>query len=133
MTTREPCAGGIVLDSDGRILLIKRANPPNQGRWSVPGGRCLPDESCEDACVREVREETGLEVRIVRTAGDVVLIGPGGVFYDVTDFVCEVVGGELVAGDDATDARWVPRTELQSLDLAEGLIDALTEWEVLPR
>src|SRR5437870_1608646 len=60
VTNRQACAGGIVLDSEGRILLVKRAHEPGMGLWSIPGGRCQPGESREDACDREVKEETGL-------------------------------------------------------------------------
>src|SRR5579859_374033 len=60
MRRREPCAGGIVHDGDGRLLVVRRGRPPSAGRWSVPGGRCRPGEPAADACVREVAEETGL-------------------------------------------------------------------------
>ena len=129
----QPCAGAVVLDGAGRLLVIRRGQEPSLGRWSIPGGRCLPDEDRADACVREVAEETGLVVRVLRAAGQVELDGPGGAVYDVVDFHCEPVGGELRAGDDALDARWVTRAELDELDLAPGLVDALTEWGLLPR
>lgn len=130
---REPCAGGIVLDGEGRLLLIRRGREPSLGLWSVPGGRCLPGERSDAACVREVAEETGLRVEVERRAGSVVLAGPQGVLYDVDDYVCRVVGGTLRAGDDATDARWVTRADLAVLPLAPGLVEALGEWGVLPR
>src|SRR2546430_12165360 len=71
VTVHEPCAGAIVFDGAGQLLLIKRGRPPSQGSWSVPGGRCLPGEAEPDACVREVAEETGLAVRVLRLAGRV--------------------------------------------------------------
>ncbi len=77
-------------------------------------------------------EETGLQVRIVRHAGRVERTGPGGVLYEIDDFVCSVHGGTLEAGDDAADARWVTRSELASFELAPGLLEALTEWDALP-
>jgi len=129
---RQPCAGAIAHDAAGRILLIRRGTAPSAGSWSVPGGRCLPGESAAAACVREVAEETGLTVEVVRLAGTVERPAPGGVIYVIDDFVCRVVGGELVARDDATDARWVSRAELGELPLVPGLVAALTEWGVLP-
>ncbi|HEY8827823.1 MAG TPA: NUDIX domain-containing protein [Jatrophihabitantaceae bacterium] len=132
MLDREPCAGGIVFDQAGRLLLIRRGHPPAQGSWSVPGGRCRPGESTPDACVREVAEETGLTVIVVRFAGHAELDGPTGSVYDIDDFLCAVVGGSLRAGDDAEDARWVRRDELAGLDLAPGLLDALTGWDLMP-
>ncbi len=128
----EPCAGGIVLDAARRLLVVRRGKPPSMGRWSIPGGRCKPGESARAACVREVAEETGLDVEVVRSAGRVTRDGPAGVVYDIEDFVCSVRGGQLQAGDDALEARWVTRAELADLDLATGVVDALAEWGVLP-
>ena len=128
----EPCAGGLVFDLARRLLLIRRATPPSAGLWSVPGGRCEPGESPAQACVREVAEETGLRVRVVRHAGRVERDGPGGVVYLIDDFVCSIVDGELRAGDDAGEARWVSAAELPSLRLTPGLLEALTKWRLLP-
>ncbi|HEY3631484.1 MAG TPA: NUDIX domain-containing protein [Jatrophihabitantaceae bacterium] len=128
----EPCAGGIVLDAAGRLLVVQRSQPPSAGKWSIPGGRCEPRESSRDACIREVREETGIDVEVLRSAGRVQREGPGGVGYDIEDFVCAVRGGVLRAGDDALDARWVTRTELAALDMAPGVVEALASWNVLP-
>ena len=71
-------------------------------------------------------------VPIVRRAGRVKRAGPNGVGYDIEDFVCSVDGGELRAGDDASEARWVSHAELASLDLVPGLLDALASWDALP-
>lgn len=129
----QPCAGGIVFDEQGRLLLIRRGHEPSAGTWSVPGGRCAPGESAAETCVRELAEETGLQVRVLRRAGRVQRDGPGGVGYEIVDFVCAVVGGTLRAGDDATDARWVSRAELGALPLSPGLEETLREWRLLPR
>jgi 8-oxo-dGTP diphosphatase len=133
MPGRQPCAGGIVFDPAGRLLLIRRGRPPAMGSWSVPGGRCRPEEAPAAACVREVAEETGLAVRILRWAGRVDRDAPDGGTYVIDDFVCELVGGELRAGDDALDARWFTAAELEALDLVPGLLDALTGWDVFLR
>jgi 8-oxo-dGTP diphosphatase len=100
--------------------------------WSVPGGRCRPGESPRDACVREVNEETGLVVTVVRHAGRVQRDGPDAVIYDIDDYVCSLSGGQLRAGDDATEVRWVTRADLASLPLVPLLHETLTEWELLP-
>ncbi|MCU1655974.1 MAG: ADP-ribose pyrophosphatase-like protein [Pseudonocardiales bacterium] len=133
MTLRQPCAGAIVFDDQRRLLLIKRGRPPSQGSWSVPGGRCRPGEAERDACAREVVEETGLVVRVLHLAGRVERTGPAGEVFDIADFVCEVLGGSLRAGDDADEARWATRDELASLELVPGLLDALSGWGLLPR
>jgi 8-oxo-dGTP diphosphatase len=121
-----------VFDDARRLLLIQRGTPPASGLWSIPGGRCELGEPPAAACVREVAEETGLNVQVERHAGRVERDGPGGVIYEIDDFVCSVVGGALRAGDDAVDARWVTAAELGSLDLVPGLLDALTAWRLIP-
>jgi ADP-ribose pyrophosphatase YjhB (NUDIX family) len=98
----------------------------------VPGGRCLDGEPPATACVREVAEETGLTVTVVRPVGRVERDGPDGVVYDITDYLCTLNGGELRAGDDATEARWVTRAHLDELELVPELVECLTLWDVLP-
>lgn len=126
-----------MLDAAGRLLVVRRGQPPSAGKWSIPGGRCKPGESSRDACVREVLEETGVLVDVLRSAGRVWRKGPDDVGYDIEDFVCAVrdgpaVGGQPRAGDDAIDARWVTRAELDSLDMAPGVVEALASWNALP-
>ncbi len=133
MDAKVPCAGAIVFDAQRRLLLIQRGQPPSAGSWSVPGGRCETGETPQQACVREVLEETGVEVTAVRWAGQVERPAPDGRIYVIDDYVCEPAHPvALRAGDDADDARWVGRAELDTLPLAPGLRDALTEWQLLP-
>lgn len=132
MAVTQPCAGGIVFDAQRRLLLIKRAHAPAAGTWSLPGGRCLTGEPAEHACVREVAEETGLTVRVLRSAGSITRDGLDGIVYAIEDFVCEATGGRLCAGDDADDVRWATRADLQRIDLAPGLLTVLDEWQLLP-
>jgi 8-oxo-dGTP diphosphatase len=129
---RVACAGAIVLDGAGRLLLIRRGREPGRGLWSLPGGRCEPGEDAAAAAVRETHEETGLEVTAGRLVGRVERPGPGGITYLIDDLACTVTGGTLRAGDDADDARWVGAAELAALPVTEGLLDALTRWGVLP-
>ena len=126
-----PCVGAIITDRAGRLLLIRRGHPPARGLWSVPGGRVEPGETDERALVREIREETGLAVRVGRLVGAVRRSGPGGVVFDIRDYAATVTGGTLTPGDDADDARWAGPEELAGLPLASGLAGALTEWGVL--
>jgi ADP-ribose pyrophosphatase YjhB (NUDIX family) len=130
-----PCAGGIVLDGPigtRRLLLIRRGRPPAQGAWSVPGGRCLPAEPPAQCCVRELAEETGLAVEVLRHAGRVERDAPDGATYVIDDFVCRVLGGRAQAGDDAIDLLWAARADLARLPLSPGLEDALSAWALLP-
>lgn len=126
-----PCVGAVVFDEAGRLLLVKRANPPAKGMWSLPGGRLEVGETAEQGVVREVLEETGLVVRVEREVGTVERKAPSGDTYVIRDFLC-VGAGEPVAADDAADARFVTPVELLELPTSEGLVEALTGWNLLP-
>ncbi len=85
-------AGGIVFDERRRLLLVLRSRPPAALTWSVPGGKCEPGESPAAACVREVGEETGLAVEVIRWAGRVHRPAPGGGRFVIDDFLCASCG-----------------------------------------
>lgn len=128
-----PCVGGIVRDDENRLLLVRRRNDPGAGLWSLPGGRVEDGEWDHAALVRELREETGLDVAVGHLVGAVRRDGPGGVVFLIHDYVCSVVGGELAASDDAIDARWVMASELEALPLVPLLLETLRGWGVLAR
>ena len=128
-----PCVGAVVRDEQGRVLLIQRGREPGRGRWSVPGGRVEIGEADEAAVAREVAEETGLRVEVVRYVGSVQRPAPDGGTYDIRDYLVRVIGPTTpTAGDDADDVRWVTRSELADLPLVEGLLGALADWSLLP-
>jgi 8-oxo-dGTP diphosphatase len=133
---RIPCVGAVIKDAAGRLLLIKRGHEPGEGLWSIPGGRIEPGESDALALVREVREETGLVVVPGRLLGVVQRPGLAGAVVDISDYLAVVTGGELTAGDDAADARWVTSAQIAQLEaggqLTSGLTEALTSWGMLP-
>jgi 8-oxo-dGTP diphosphatase len=126
-----PCVGAVVTDGQGRLLIIQRGHDPGAGLWSIPGGRIEPGETDAQALVREMLEETNLQVKVGRLIGRVQRPGLGEAVIDIRDYVVTVTGGTLRAGDDAADARWVTAVELALLEVTEGLIEALTEWGVL--
>jgi ADP-ribose pyrophosphatase YjhB (NUDIX family) len=116
--------GGVVLEqgeSGPRVLLIQRAHPPAQGRWSLPGGRVERGEALSEALAREMLEETGLVVEVGPLIEVVELIDRAYHFV-VCDYLCVRRGGELRAGDDASDARFVPVSELGNLGCTEKVI-----------
>jgi ADP-ribose pyrophosphatase YjhB (NUDIX family) len=124
--------GAIITGPGGRLLLIRRGHEPEAGRWSLPGGRIEPGETDQQALVREVREETGLEVAPGHQIGEVERPQPDGRVLVIRDYAAAVTGGDLAAGDDAADARWAGPGDLQGLPLTSGLEEALYAWGVLP-
>jgi len=117
-----PAAGACIRDEQGRVLILKRGEEENL--WSVPGGGMEPGESLRQAVVREVREETGLEVEPVALIGvysspEYVFTYPNGdrVQPMISFFECHVVGGTLQPDmQEIVDARWVgPDDELPPL------------------
>lgn len=129
---RVVCAGAVVRRDDGRILVIRRGRPPSEGLWSIPGGRVEPGETLAEAARREVAEETGLDVRIGPLLGRTDLPAGPGTVYDVSDYAATVDGDPdaLVAGDDASDARWVTRAEFGALAVTPTLVPAFAAWHV---
>ena len=123
--------GGVVHDARGRLLVIRRGRGPYEGHWSIPGGRVEPGEDDATAVVRELAEETGLVVRPGELLGVVELGRPDDAVL-VHDYRCELVGGTLVAGDDAAAAAWVTSAELRAMLTTPLLLPLLTEWGVLP-
>ncbi len=101
--------GAVVLNDTGQVLLIKRAKPPRAGEWSLPGGAIELGETIEAALIREVREETGLDIKVQRALMNVNSIikdtdGKTEYHYVLLDYLAKVSGGTLMAGDDALDA-----------------------------
>lgn len=109
--------GGVVVQ-EGRVLLIQRGQEPLKGQWSLPGGMLELGESLESAVIREIREETGLEVEPVELVELLDRIHRDGdrvrYHYVIADYLCRVTGGRLLPGSDADAARWVERAEWNS-------------------
>jgi 8-oxo-dGTP diphosphatase len=131
-TRRVPCAGAVIKDAAGRLLLIRRGHEPGAGLWSLPGGRIEPGETDQQAVAREIMEETGLRVACGRLVGAAELPGLDGAVVEVRDYLATVTGGELAAGDDAADVRWVTAAELADLPLTQGLAEFLAARGVYP-
>lgn len=130
------CVGGVVHDAGGRLLLVRRANDPGKGQWSLPGGRVEPGETDRSAVHRELLEETGLSVIVEEWLGQVLRPAPTGA-YDIHDYACRTNDVVLFPGDDASDAMWADTATFATLDaehrLTDGLAAALRTWGRLPR
>ncbi|MEV0285777.1 MULTISPECIES: NUDIX domain-containing protein [unclassified Kribbella] len=129
---RVDCVGALVYDDQHRLLVVRRANEPGRGLWSVPGGRVEPGEDDPAAVAREVAEETGLTVEVGELVGEVERDGPKGTLYVIRDYEATAVGGSLTPGDDASDARFVTRAEFLTLPTTTLLASTLEQWNALP-
>lgn len=116
-----PAASAVIVDEQGRVLLVRRGREPARGRWSVPGGKSEPGEGLAQTAAREAFEETGLRVAVGEELWAVTVPLDGDTAYQVHAFAATVVDGELVAGDDADEASWVTDADLDGLPLTADL------------
>ena len=121
---------GAIIVRRGRVLLVQRGRQPLKGYWSLPGGVLHAGERLQEGICREVKEETGLEVK------------PLGVFevferlntdkrgrleyhYVLIDYLCRVTRGKLRAADDASSAEWIRPADLARYPITEGTLDVI--------
>lgn len=114
----------IVLNPSNEVLLIKRKNPPFQGQWAFPGGFVETDEELENAAIRELKEETGVDavvssVKLVRTVGTVGR-DPRFRTVSVVYFIRLQEHQSAKGGDDAAEAKWFTLNSLPSLAFDHG-------------
>jgi mutator protein MutT len=115
---------GAVILIKGKILLEKRKNNPGKGKWSIPGGLVDLGESVEQTVVREVMEETGLEVenpQLIDVVDNITSDANRRIKYHfvIVDYLVKVKNGEPVASSDAEELRWVAFDEVEKYDLTK--------------
>jgi mutator protein MutT len=116
--------GGIVLDAD-RVLLVKRGREPLKGIWSIPGGKLELGETLREGVRRELREEVGLEVRVLEMVEvfERITLDEGGrtaYHFVLIDFLCESIAGVARADDDVDEVAWVERNRVSEYQTTEG-------------
>ena len=99
-------AAAVVLDHRRHVLLVRRAIEPYRGQWALPAGYQEIDETLEGAAVREVREETGVEIEVVALLDLFFVPEDLRKPANVAVYLCRPVGGALLAGEDALEAAW---------------------------
>jgi 8-oxo-dGTP diphosphatase len=118
--------GAVIFDGE-RVLLIKRANEPSRGEWSLPGGAVEVGESLEAALAREVREETCLDVTVGPVVEVLDRIRRDDVdrveyHYVIVDYLCRPQGGTATCGSDADEVRWAALDDLASFHLTPSVV-----------
>ena len=138
--------GVVVLDAEN-VLMIQRSKPPRLGGWSLPGGAQKLGETVFETAIREVREETSIDVEIMGLI-DVVdsihrdKIGAVQYHYTLIDVLARSLGGVLAAGDDAFDAEWVGTQDIAGMELwsetkriiqlAIEMAELMPDWNLCP-
>jgi ADP-ribose pyrophosphatase YjhB (NUDIX family) len=112
---------------DGKILLVRRARPPAEGFYSLPGGRVEFGETLHQALHREVDEETALRIEIAGLAGwrEVVPGAGGGGHYLIMSFAARWSAGEPLLNDELDDFRWLDPDDLGDLRVTGGLQEVI--------
>lgn len=137
MTGREKIftsVGAVVFRGD-EALVIRRGREPLKGQWSIPGGKVEYGERLHDAVAREVREETGVEIRVLGLLDvfESLPASPGAPHYVMVDYVAEWISGEPRPGDDAAEAEFVPLAEAKariSWDTTRRAMERAADWRV---
>ena len=117
-------AGGVII-IDGKILMIKRRNEPEAGKWTIPGGAINIGERIKDGLKREIFEETGLCVdvkKLLDIMEKIIKDNQGKIKYHylIADYLCEYVSGDINASSDALEAKLISSDDIDKFELCDG-------------
>lgn len=117
--------GAVIVDAE-RVLLVRRATEPLKGEWSVPGGVLELGEKLHDGVRREVLEETGLIVEpgdVLDVFDSIFTDGDGHTEYHyvLVDYLCRRISGEVTAGTDVSDVKWISESDLPTMGLRDSI------------
>jgi 8-oxo-dGTP diphosphatase len=135
--TRPYLAVSAAIFRDGRVLVVRRAQPPANGLYTLPGGGVELGETLTEAVIREVREETGLEIEPLTLAGYRQLIARDNAgrierHFVILPFTARWVAGEIALNEELAEAHWLKPSEISGLSTTEGLADIVAAaWKRL--
>ena len=129
---------GAVIVQDGQVLIVKRKYEPLAGQWSLPGGAVELGETLEASIAREMVEETGLEIAVgpvIEVFDRITRDDAGSIRYHfvLVDYLCWPIGGELRAGSDVAEARFVAPSDLATYQLTAKATDVIARALELDR
>ncbi len=127
MPTHIVAVGGITEDENGNVLLVKT----HRGHWVFPGGQVEVGENLMDALIREIKEESGIDVEVSKLIGiysnTVTYEGYNGVKVVPTkvmmDYICEFIGGELATSEETPESKWVPKDQVLEYIKASAIVE----------
>jgi ADP-ribose pyrophosphatase YjhB (NUDIX family) len=134
--TRPYLAVSAAVFRDGRVLIVRRARPPARGIYTLPGGGVELGETLEEAVIREIREETALEIEPIGLAGYRQAIGcdaDGRIerHFVILPFAARWISGEIALNEELAEAHWLKPDELTGLTTTEGLAQIVAAAERL--
>ncbi len=123
---------GVVIIKDSKVLLAQRGKEPARGRWTIPGGVIEVGETLHEAAKREIMEECNIEVAIgplYKSYDSIVRDGAGRIrfHYVILDVLGTHVAGEVRAGGDVTDVRWIGTGDLGTLDVLPAVAELVRD------
>ncbi len=126
--TRPYLAVSAAIFRGDRVLIVRRARPPAHGLYTLPGGGVELGETLEQAAIREVREETGLDIKPLALAGyrQVISRDDGGRIerhFVILPFAAHWIAGEVALNEELSEAHWLPPSQLSELETTEGLAE----------
>ena len=129
--TRPYLAVSAAVFRDGRVLIVRRARPPTHGLYTLPGGGVELGETLEEAVIREIREETALEIEPVALVGfrQAIARDAGGRIerhFVILPFAARFLGGKISLNEELAEARWRLPEEIAGLQTTEGLAAIVT-------
>ena len=116
----------LILNENGDLLLVRRNSEPGKGLWSIPGGVVELGESLDQALKREVKEETGLDIKSLKLLDVFEVVekdysGKIRYHYIILDYIVEKCGGLLKPATDVSDAKWVSIEKINSYNITRSL------------
>ena len=129
---------GALIHKTGRVLLLRRRWPPNQGYWAFPGGLVEPGESVQDAVLREVKEETGLEIRLeslLDVITDIHLDELGRVKYHyvIVDYTATPLGPRVTLNDESSSYGWFTPDEIKRIKVSRNTRECVKKFDLMPK
>ncbi len=123
--SRPLVGAGAVIHRDGRVLLVRRRNPPNEGKWALPGGLVELGETTQDAAIREAFEETGLRIRVeglldVQTDLHKDSGSRLEYHYVLVDYLARPVGGRVKLNSESSESGWFTGRQVHRLTMSGG-------------